>query len=200
MPAAERLRLTRVASVRSKATGASGVPANAGRALKCGDPEPIANGRTTAGVAMAAQRFAPPPAPEARHAYVAADADRVRSRLMLASLRALLDQVRGSRQVLTHLAGLEALLAKRGVAGLDSIEPPALERVCSQLASLPLPHNDPPLTDLLGRLLDRMEPQTAPQPFLSSFLSDSRLMVSEATHSEFEAAARGLATTQHSDP
>ena len=60
---------------------------------------------------MAAHKTAPPRAPGSRQAWVASDTERVRSRLMLASLRALLDQVRGSRQVLTHLAALETLLA-----------------------------------------------------------------------------------------
>ena len=149
---------------------------------------------------MAAQKPAPPRAPDSRQGWVASDTERVRSRLMLASLKALLDQVRGSRQVLTHLAALETLLAKRGVAGLDSIAPKVLARICGQLANLPLPQDDPPLTDLLGRLLDRLDTQPLPQQYLSTFMSDSRLMVSEASHSEFEAAALDNATTQQADP
>ncbi|CAD5372538.1 conserved hypothetical protein [Rubrivivax sp. A210] len=134
-----------------------------------------------------------PHAPARGQAYVVSDADRVRSRLMRNSLKALLDQVAGSRQVLVHVAALESLIAKRGVRGLDSLPSKALERICTQLSSLPMPAEDPPLVDLLGRLLDLMDSHELPQPFVSTFVSDSRLMVSEASHSEFEAAERGEA-------
>ena len=128
------------------------------------------------------------------------DADRVRSRLMQASLRALLDQVRGAREVLPHLVALEATLGKRGVGAIETIEPRLLSKICSQLSSLPLPKDDPPLLDLMTRLLSAMDAHHLPHQRLTSFVNDSKMMVMEGSMTDFDAATFGQATTQLGEP
>jgi hypothetical protein len=142
----------------------------------------------------------PPAAPQAARVASPSDADRVRSRLMLASLRALLDQARGSREVLPHLATLEAMLGKQGVGAIPSIEPRLLSKICSQLSSLPMPKDDAPLLDLLTRLLDAMDLHHLPHQPLSTFVNDSKLMVMESSHTDFMAASFEQATTQLGEP
>ncbi len=72
---------------------------------------------------------------------------------MQASLAALLDQVRGSRAVLPHLAALERALGAQGLSAIDACPQASLARICAQLASLPLPDGDIPLLALQTRLL-----------------------------------------------
>jgi hypothetical protein len=84
-------------------------------------------------------------------------AERLRGRLMQQSLGQLLDRVRGSREVLPHLAALENSLGRHGTAVIASIPASGLAKICSQLSSLPLPKDDPPLHDLLTRLMDALE-------------------------------------------
>ena len=50
-------------------------------------------------------------------------ADRLRGRLMAASLGSLLDRVRGSREVLPHLAALELGLLAEGMAAFNDVQP-----------------------------------------------------------------------------
>jgi hypothetical protein len=134
-----------------------------------------------------------PPAAES------AAADRVRGRLMQQSLGALLDRVRGSRDVLPHLAALEASLGRHGPAVIATIAVPMLAKICSQLSSLPLPPKDPPLHDLLTRLLDRLEAQQPTPQYLSTFVGENTLVIQEASHSEFLDLAQSQATTQRTD-
>ncbi|MBU6260279.1 MAG: hypothetical protein KGL18_02190 [Burkholderiales bacterium] len=123
-------------------------------------------------------------------------AQRLRGRLMQHSLRKLLDQVRGARDVLPHLAALEVSLGKRGVAVIDEIAHPTLVKICSQLSNLPLPGDDAALQDLLKRLLDALDGRPEQPHYRSTFHSDSKMMVSEVTPSAFDAARLEQATTQ----
>ena len=112
---------------------------------------------------------------------------------MLASLSALLDRVRGSREVLPHLAALENGLARHGAAAVQMIPPKALPRLHSQLISLPLDSSDAALKILRARVAAALEAQRAaeapPAPagreYLSTFTGDDRLHVSEVSHSSF---------------
>lgn len=119
-----------------------------------------------------------------------------RGRLMRQSLTALLDRAPGARKVLPHLAALEEALARQGSAAIASISRPQLAKICSQMSSLPLPPDDRPLQLLLGRLMDALE-ALQPQPtYPSNFLTESRLMVAEASFTDFAAAADDFAKTQ----
>lgn len=131
--------------------------------------------------------------------------DRLRGRLMRQSLSHLLDRAAGVRQALPHLAALEAALEEHGSSVLAGISRPVLVKLCSQLSGLPLPDDDPPLHDLLERLMRALEMSpTRPPPAqravqlhdLSDFLTDDKLMVAEASYTDFAAAADEMATTR----
>jgi hypothetical protein len=123
-------------------------------------------------------------------------AERLRGRLMQQSLGQLLDRVRGSREVLPHLAALESSLGRQGTAVIASIPANALAKICSQLSSLPLPKEDPPLHDLLTRLMDALE-ATRPTPqFLSTFVGEDTLVIHDVSHSEFMDVAMSHADTE----
>ena len=125
----------------------------------------------------------------------------LRGRLMAFSLGALLDQVRGAREVLPHLAALEnALLAQGGVA-VDEVPAHWLGKICSQLGSLPIPPDDPPLNDLLGRLMDALEGRRADRAQRDDlpFDIERTVVINEISHSDFMAAQRSDATTLHGD-
>jgi hypothetical protein len=128
------------------------------------------------------------------------DGDRVRSYLMQASLKSLLDQVRGSREVLPHLAALEISLGKRGLAAIQNLEPRVLGRICSQLSSLPVPKDDAPLLDLLTRLMDALGVPDRPRQAPTPVVDDSRMMVTEVSHSDFMRVAFEQATTRLGEP
>ena len=83
---------------------------------------------------------------------------------MAQSLGQLLDRVRGARDVLPHLAALERSLVEGGLATIETAPPVVLAKLCSQLSSLPLPQDDPPLHDLLSRLMDALERPAARVP------------------------------------
>ncbi len=108
---------------------------------------------------------------------------------MRASLTSLLDRVNGSRTVLPHLAALEAGLLKKGPAVIDGISRPVLAKICTQLSSLPLAGDDQPLQDLMGRLMTALEALQPPPQFLSDFMTDSKVVVGEASHTDFMAAS-----------
>lgn len=123
-------------------------------------------------------------------------AERLRGRLMQQSLGNLLDRVRGSREVLPHLAALESSLGRHGTAVIASIAANGLAKICSQLSSLPLPKDDPPLHDLLTRLMDALE-ATRPTPqFLSTFVGEDTLVIENVSHSEFMGVAMSHADTE----
>lgn len=114
--------------------------------------------------------------------------DRLRGRLMQQSLGAVLDRVRGSRDVLPHLAALEHALGERGVAAIAGIAPQHLTRICSQLGSLPLPEGDQPLQDLQERLLKALEASRRPAAD-PAFDPERTVVIREISHSEFMAVA-----------
>lgn len=114
--------------------------------------------------------------------------DRLRGRLMQQSLSALLDRVRGARDVLPHLAALEHALGERGTAAIGGIAPQHLARICSQLGSLPLPEGDQPLQDLQERLLQALASSRRPQAD-PAFDPERTVVIREISHSEFMAAA-----------
>ena len=118
---------------------------------------------------------------------------------MAQSLMLLLDRVRGSREVLPHLAALERGLAERGAAAIGQIPPHWLNKICSQLSSLPIPDQDPPLQDLLNRLLEVMDGHQGPRRFEGDFDMERTVVIREITHSEFDAASAEQATTLHGD-
>ena len=109
---------------------------------------------------------------------------------MHGQLKALLDAVPGSRRVLQHMALLEHTLKQDGLRGLDWLPLAALEKANSQLASLPLKPEStmlPQLLSLLNLAIEARQAQHAPgsDQFLSSFLTDDKLLVSDASHTDF---------------
>ncbi|MCY7316532.1 MAG: hypothetical protein LH480_13185 [Rubrivivax sp.] len=105
---------------------------------------------------MKTSAIAPTSAPAATPASAPGGHEALRGKLMAASLGALLDRARGAREVLPHLAALERGLIDRGAGAVTKVPVQWLARIVSQLASLPLPDDDPPLHDLLQRLMDRL--------------------------------------------
>ncbi len=139
------------------------------------------------------------PTPPARPAE-GPDLDRLRSRLMQASLAKLLDQVRGAREVLPHLAALEVTLGRRGIAEIEVLDPKLLGKICSQLSSLPLPKDDAPLLDLMTRLLDALGQHEQPAAPPAAYVDDSKMMVMEMSQTDFMKATFEQATTQLGEP
>jgi hypothetical protein len=144
------------------------------------------------------------------------DPARAHVHVMAGSLSRLLDRVRGSREVLPHLAALESALLQHGLAVLDNASVTVLRRISTQLASLPVADDDAPLQDLQLRLLDAMErrtqstpaaapaangPSTVHGPFVSSVairpgfgdsvIGQDKVEVREVSHSAFMAAQQG---------
>jgi hypothetical protein len=126
------------------------------------------------------------------------DAERVRGRLMAQSLKALLDGARGARDVLPHLAALEFALGQQGTAALPKVPPRWLLKICTQLSSLTLPADDPPLHDLIERLLDALQAHRPPRPAGSEASAETipAPIVSEVSESVFATVSREQATTQ----
>lgn len=127
-------------------------------------------------------------------------AERVRGRLMQQSLRRLLDRVRGAREVLPHLAALENSLGKHGLAVIDQVPRHTLAKICSQLSSLPLPEDDPPLNDLLTRLLDMLEGPLPVPHFEPTEVTEATLVIEDGSHSEFMQLQRSQAETELGQP
>ena len=123
------------------------------------------------------------------------DTARLQGRLMHLSLKALLDRVRGAREALPHLAALETALGERGAAAIGAIPPQWRTRICSQLSSLPLPEDDLPLQDLLGRLLASLD--TCPHSVSLDREGDMErtVVIQEISHSEFMAVAAAQAAS-----
>jgi hypothetical protein len=117
---------------------------------------------------------------------------------MAQALGRLLDQARGAREVLPHLAALERGLIADGTAALDRIPEHWLARITSQLSSLPLPAQDAPLQELLQRLSARLRPATIEwsEPSMAGGFDPERtVVIREISHSEFLAASDEMATT-----
>ena len=141
------------------------------------------------------------PAPDSKFSHAAAPAaapgtaDRVRGRLMAQSLGLLLDQARGAREVLPHLAAMERSLLEAGAQAIEQVPPHWLGRICSQLSSLPLPDQDPPLHDLLQRLMDRLADQHDDWRPSGVFDPERTVVIREISHSEYAAAEDEQAET-----
>jgi hypothetical protein len=119
---------------------------------------------------------------------------------MAQSLGQLLDQARGAREVLPHLAALERALLEHGLPAVDRVPEHWLGRICSQLSSLPLPEQDPPLHELLQRLMHRLKAQpVAESDWINDpdrgFHPERTVVMREISHSEFAAASEENLTT-----
>ena len=118
---------------------------------------------------------------------------------MAQSLGALLDRAHGAREVLPHLAALERGLLERGAGAITLVPPQWLQRICSQLSSLPLPEQDPPLHDLMQRLLQALAQQRDNAGFSAGTDADRdaerTVVIREISHSEFMAAEAEQAAT-----
>lgn len=113
-------------------------------------------------------------------------AELLRGRLMQRSLRVLLDQVRGSREVMPHLAALEAALGERGAGAVEQIPPQFVGKVFRQLRVLPLPEDDAALQDLIARLQRATRrAQSAETMQLSPFDPEATVVIMEGSHSDF---------------
>lgn len=116
---------------------------------------------------------------------------------MAQSLGLLLDQARGAREVLPHLAALERSLLERGLSAVDHVPLHWLGRICSQLSSLPLPPQDAPLQDLLGRLMKRLEAQFEDDGHARGGFDPHRtVVIREISHTAFDEAQAEQATTE----
>lgn len=126
------------------------------------------------------------------------DAELLRGRLMQRSLRVLLDQVRGAREVLPHLAALEGALGEQGAAAVERIPPQFVGKVFRQLRVLPLPEDDAPLQDLVARLQRALRHESAATRHqLSPFDPEATVVIMEGSHSDFmDALRRSRAPTQ----
>jgi len=113
-------------------------------------------------------------------------AELLRGRLMQRSLRVLLDQVRGSREALPHLAALEAALGGRGTAAIELIPVQFIGKVFRQLRVLPLPDDDAALQDLIVRLQRAMRQGRPASTYqLSPFDPEATVVITEGSHSDF---------------
>lgn len=110
---------------------------------------------------------------------------------MAQELGTLLDSVPAARKVLPHLAALESVLRTQGLEGLDGIPLAVLSKAHAQLSNLP----DKPESVMLPQLLSLLDlavqarqrpaPKGAPDQFLSTFMGEDKLSVSEISHTEF---------------
>ncbi len=124
--------------------------------------------------------------------------DRLRGRLMAEALGRLLDRVRGSREVLPHLAALERGLLAEGLPALVAASTPVLGRIASQLASLPLPEDDKPLQDLLHHVMDSLEARRA-EVSNEPFDIEKTVVIEEISHTDFMTIQRSEAPTEIDD-
>lgn len=112
-------------------------------------------------------------------------------RAMAFSLKCLLDQVPGAREVLPHLAALERSVAAQGPRVLDQVSLPSLRKMGAQLASLPVRPQDLPLRALQVHLLQAIERRSEPPPsYRPSALDGDRVEVVEISASEWAAASQ----------
>ena len=132
-----------------------------------------------------------PPDSTAASRAMAMLSDATAAATVRSELKALLDAVPGARRVLPHLAVMEQVLASEGFDGLDALPTDALQRARDQLGKLPLSSKGsllPQMLLLLELALEARKAALEPAPsqlFLSSFLTDDKLMVSEASATDF---------------
>ena len=105
--------------------------------------------------------------------------------------------MRGSRDVLPHLAALENGLLQHGTDAIARIPPHWLPKICTQLSSLPLPEQEPVLQDLLDRLMATLKENQRPATISGDFDPERTVVIREISHSDFMAVANEQATTVH---
>lgn len=119
------------------------------------------------------------------------DPSRQLAAAMTAELASLLDSVPKSRQVLQHLAVVEKVLRLHGLNGLMDVPEAALRKAHAQLSNLPVQDHHTALSrlqSLLGLQVEAPDRATAhlhQNTFISSFLTEEKLQVSEGSHSDF---------------
>jgi len=143
-----------------------------------------------------------PVAPEAPSA-----ADRLRGRMMQKALTVLLDQVRGSREALPHLAALEAWLGEHGSGCIERVPLHQLQRMFTQLRVLPLSAEDSVQQDLVRSIQRALRshvtpdpaavppPEPPPPPPKPAFDPEATVVISEASHSDFMRALNGASAS-----
>ena len=122
-----------------------------------------------------------------------------RAATMHLALAALLNTVPSSRHVLQHLAVVEQALKQRGLSGLEHLPDAVLSKARTQLISLPFESQLEPHQEALAQLLALLTFSVAPPKeasdrdatahtdrYLSSFLTEDKLVVSDATHTDFQ--------------
>lgn len=110
----------------------------------------------------------------------------LRGRRMQQALKAMLDQVRGSRQVFAHLAALERALGVTGVAAIDQIAPPHLSKISTQLRVLPITADDVVLQELLERVQRALRRSASQETHrLSPFDPEATVVITEGSHTDF---------------
>ncbi len=110
---------------------------------------------------------------------------------MRSELKDLLNLSPGAREVLPHLAGLDRALKTQGLAAFDALPARILKRASAQLQSVYPAKPGAGIVELRSRLAQVLDGQDqtsvrrghAAQP--SSFLTEDKLQVSEASESDF---------------
>lgn len=131
---------------------------------------------------------AAPAAPDAAAGPAPGDAaDRLRGRLMQRAIGALFNQVRGSREVMPHLAALELGLGEHGVDGaLAAVQPQFLQKIFSQLRVLPIPPDDAVLGDLIKRVQRELRRHASAETHqLAPFDPEATVVITEGSHTDF---------------
>jgi hypothetical protein len=105
---------------------------------------------------------------------------------MQQALTAMLDQVRGSRQVFAHLAALESALGDSGVAAIDQIAPSHLSKIHTQLRVLPIAADDAVLQELVERVQRALQRAASRETHrLSPFDPEATVVITEGSHTDF---------------
>ncbi len=113
-------------------------------------------------------------------------ADIAKALRIASALKAALDPVPAARKVLPHLAALEADLRRHALAVFSRVSTPVLIHVAQELATLPAAADNSPLHDLQSLLINELDARNRPrQQFLSSFMTEEKLQVSEGSHTDF---------------
>jgi hypothetical protein len=137
----------------------------------------------------------------------------LQSMLVSTDLKALLDRAKGSRPVLKHLAMLEIRLRLEGPSMIDTLPLETLRKIVEQLEAV-LPYPVPQGVAALRSRLDvallarerEHQARIAPPPTMpaglapSTFLGEGKLLVQEASLTDFDREVRSWATTQPVPP
>jgi hypothetical protein len=116
--------------------------------------------------------------------------------MMQKALTVLLDQVRGAREAMPHLAALESWLGEHGAGCIEQVPRHQLQRMFTQLRVLPLSAEDAVQQDLVRSIqrairaqvtADRaaVPPPEPPPPPKPAFDPEATVVISEGSHSDF---------------